>query len=268
MEFTLETALGMVDERQQKGHPLFYRPLPKEASAIVREHYTRALRQTRISETGCDDPVVLKNDCGTVIATGYRRVVVGDYGAYVEFTKDQLVKDAISPKWPGDQRKDAAYIWCETKDTSRTKVYLQQHAVQYASYKPGMYYVSPDDIFIEQVFDEASKEWREFTRVSVPQHTFEARRSPGGEVIGNPGNGLFTKEHQWFCRNPQNGHTWACSDDSFWMLYRLVAEDGLNRHKKKPRKKRPAAHSRKKLNEATVDTSLTGDCGPLFSKDQ
>jgi hypothetical protein len=266
MGFNLETALEMAHERQQKGHAEFYRPLPEEASKIVREHYNRTLRQTQISENGCNDALVLKNDYGTIIATGYRRVVIGDYGAYIEFTKNQLIKDAIGPKWPGDQSREAAYIWCETKDASHTKVYLQQHKVQYANYKPGMYYVSPDDVFIEQVIDEASKEWREFTRVSVPQHTFEAKRASGGEVIGNPENKLFAKNNQWFCRNPENDHTWICSDKDFWVLYRLVASDGSEPHEKKSKKRRRTTPNRKKLNEVTsLDAaSQIVDCGPLF----
>ena len=267
MEFTLESALQMVDERQKKGHQMFYRALPKEASEIVRSHYRGLLRQMSMSEYGCNDAVTIKNDCGTTIATGYKRVVVGDYGAYVEFTKDQLVKESISPKWPGTQNKDASYIWHETTDASKTKVYLQQHKVQYADYRIGMYYAAPDDVFIDQVFDAESREWREFTRVSHQQHMLEAKRSVGGEVVGNPINKIFTKENQWLCRNPDNGHTWTCNDNDFWILYRLVTDDGTSTKHQKDSRKRRSTQGRKKLNEAAAETTQE-DCGPLFGTAQ
>jgi hypothetical protein len=270
MEFTLETALQTMYERQQKGDPLFYRPLPGEASKIVREYYRTALRRMAISEHGCDESMVLKNDCGTVIARGYRRVVVGDYGAYIEFTKNQLIQDSIAPKWPGEQKKEVSYIWYQTKDASQTKVYLQQHKVQYADYRPGMYYVAPDDVFIEQVIDAASKEWRAFKRVECQQHGLEAKRAAGGEVVGDPINKEFAKENQWLCRNPENGHTWVCGDQNFRLLYRLTVDDGsIPQPKKKTRKQRgnQAGKGRKKLNEAAVEAA-SAESGPLFSADQ
>lgn len=266
MEFTLESALQMADERQQKDHPLFYRQLPGEASKIVREYYRMRLRQMAISEHGADD-VVLKNDCGTVLANGYRRVVVGDYGAYIEFTQKQLVQEAISPKWPGSQKKEASYIWHETTDASKTKVYLQQHRVQYADYVPRMYYVSPDDIFVEQFIDEASREWRGFRRIASPQHMLEAKRAAGGEAVGHPDFKVVAKKDQWICRNPENGHTWTCKDSYFGLLYRLAISDGsISKPKKRSRKNRDnkANKGRKKLNEAAMETPPENNCGPLF----
>jgi hypothetical protein len=266
MSFTLETALQEATDRQQRGHPAFYRSLPKEASEMVREHYRSRLRQMAISEHGCDDAIVLKNDCGTIIAKGYRRVVIGDYGAYVEFTKDQIVKDSVSPKWSGEQNKDASYIWYETTDAAKTKIYFQQHKVQYADYRTGMYYVSPDDVFIEQFISEASKEWREFRRIASPQHLLEAKRAAGGEAIGLSDHKIFAKTNQWICRNPSNGHVWSCNDNDFRLLYKLVTDDGTEpRSRKKPGKRR-SNPGRKKLNEAAAETTTPaeGDCGPLF----
>jgi len=266
MEFTLESALQMADERQQKGHELFYRPLPGEASKIVREYHRAHLRHMAISEHGADD-VVLKNDCGTTIARGYRRVVVGDYGAYIEFTQKQLIQESIAPKWPGPPKKEASYVWHETTDASKTKVYLQQHKVQYADYVSRMYYVSPDDVFVEQYIDAASREWREFKRVAHPQHMLEAKRAAGGEAIGHPDFGAVAKTDQWLCRNPENGHTWICGDKSFGLLYRLTVNDGSSpKPKRKTKRHRDdqATKSRKKLNEVAVEAPLTEDSGPLF----
>ena len=263
MEFTLESALQMADERQQKGHPLFYRQLPGEASKIAREYYRMRLRQMAISEHGADD-VILKNDCGTVVSKGYRRVVVGDYGAYIEFTQKQLIQASIAPKWAGTQSKDASYIWHETTDASKTKIYLQQRRVQYADYVPRMYYVSPDDIFVEQFIDAASREWRVFKRIASPQHTLEAKRAAGGEAVGHPDFKAVAKKDQWICRNPENGHVWTCKDSYFGLLYRLAVGDGTDPKPKKRARKNQASKGRKKLNEAAMETPPENDCGPLF----
>lgn len=265
MQFTLESALQTVYERQQKGHPLFYRALPQEASKIVREYYRR---QLSIPEINVEE-VVLKNDCGTLISTGYKRVVIGDYGAYIEFTERQVEKKNISTKWQGPQNSSASYIWYQTNDASQTKIYLQQRRVQYADYIPGMYYVSPEDVFVERILTAECMNWRLFARIASPQHLLEAKRASGGEVIGNPINKLFAKEGQWICRNPENGHTWICHDQNFGSLYRpMFVEKTQHQTKKKIRKPKNEQKptNRKKLNAAESNNAVSeADLGPLFT---
>lgn len=264
MLHTLESALEMVQERQQKGHPLFYRALPKEASEIVREYYRR---QLSIPEFGGGEEVVLKNECGTTIATGYTQVIIGDYGAFVEFVQEQLIKDNVKPKFPGPQKKDASYLWYETKDAANTKVYLQQHRVTYAKYSPGRYYVSPDDVFVERV--GILDEWRRFTRITHPTHTLEAKRALGGESYGHEDFDLTARPGEWLCRNPENGHVWTCEDRNFGILYKPAWGE---RHPKEPRAKKPRGETknRKKLAEAAAAQAATQtvpeDNGPLFDQ--
>jgi hypothetical protein len=258
MVHTLESALETIRERQQKGHSAFYRPLAKEASKIVREHYRHRLS---IPEFGGGEEVVLKNECGTVIATGYRQVIIGDYGAFVEFAQDQLVKESIGPKFPGIQKKDASYLWYETKDAAQTKVYLQQHRVTYANYSPGRYYVSPDDVFIERI--GTNSEWRSFTRIAHLTHTLEARRAVGGEAYGHESFKLVAKPGQWLCRNPENDYTWTCGDKDFGSLYRPLF-DGRRTSEPKVKKARGETKNRKKLAETETAAAPANDCGPLF----
>ena len=259
MLHTLESALEMVSERQEKGHPQFYRPLPKEASKLVREHYRRRLS---IPEFGGGEEVVLKNECGTVIATSYRRVVIGDYGAFIEFAPEHLVKESIKPKFAGPQKKEASYLWYETKDPAQTKVYLQQHRVTYADYAIGKYYVSPDDVFIERV--GTNSEWRPFTRIAHPTHTLEAKRALGGEPWGHPDFGFTAKADEWLCRNPENSYVWTCGDRDFGALYKPIFE---GRRPQEPRVKKPRGETknRKKIAETTT-TPAAQDCGPLFGE--
>lgn len=253
----LQEALEMVRERQQKDHPAFYRPLPKKESKLVRPYYRQNLK---IPEFGGGEDVVLKNECGTIVSTGYKRVIIGDYGAFVEFSPDQLVKESIGPKFPGPQRKDVSYLWYETKDAANTKIYLQQRRVLYAEYSVGMYYVSPDDVFLERTGTDT--EWRPFTRIAHIQHTLEARRATGGEPYGNPDHKLTAIPGQWLCRNPENGHTWVCEDQNFGSLYRPPLND---RRQKEPKAKKPRGESknRKKIAEAASNQEAT-NYGPLF----
>ena len=91
---------------------------------------------------------------GTVLCFGYRRIVIGDYGAFVEISPEEVILSSLCCK-PGqeyryqDERysKNVKYLWLTTKDTSDCKVYLQRKTVEYADYLPGMYYISVYEVF-------------------------------------------------------------------------------------------------------------------------
>ena len=63
-----------------------YKPLPKELSEKYRQFYIDNLPVGCIMG-GSDDTLYTKN--GTVVCNGYTRIVVGDYGAFIEFNKEQ-----------------------------------------------------------------------------------------------------------------------------------------------------------------------------------
>jgi len=91
------------------------------------------------------------NHEGTLIANGYERIVIGDYGAYIEFKPEDINRKDIHTR-PDQKyreseryRDNVKYFWLETKDESHTKIYYQRKTVKYADYKVGMCYVSPDD---------------------------------------------------------------------------------------------------------------------------
>lgn len=85
---------------------------------------------------------------GTLICRDYNRVVVGDYGAYLEFTPEQLLVTLDIPsdqRWRLDKPFVASrnislkYEWYEFLGE---KVYFQCSTVNYADYKVGHYYIS------------------------------------------------------------------------------------------------------------------------------
>lgn len=90
---------------------------------------------------------------GTVLCKGYSRIVVGDYGAFVEISPEQIYKEALQCK-PGQEYRyqdkrfagNVKYLWLTAKDRSCCKIYLQKKKVSYADYVPGMYYISPYEV--------------------------------------------------------------------------------------------------------------------------
>lgn len=83
---------------------------------------------------------------GTHIATGYIRVVVGDYGAYLEFSPAHLFMSKIESRFGQTPDRPVKYIWMQSKDASQIKIYEQKRRVSYADYKPGLYYIAPQDL--------------------------------------------------------------------------------------------------------------------------
>ena len=79
--------------------------------------------------------------------------MIGDYGAFLEITGEQVNRDVIRVQ-PGQEYRlrepryaeHIKYIWMTVPDGSDIKIYWQQRTVEYADYKPGMYYISPFEI--------------------------------------------------------------------------------------------------------------------------
>lgn len=127
--------LQEVKARQNPSHPLYYQPFISSKSNLLRDYYKSKLNIPTEFK-------VITNRCSTIIAENYNRVVIGDYGAYVEFTKEQL-KVELTNKFGKAKRRGLKYIWKQTVDSCNTKVYFQLRRVQYADYIPGHYYIDP-----------------------------------------------------------------------------------------------------------------------------
>lgn len=100
------------------------------------------------------DATPLETTDGTVIANGYNRIVIGDYGAFVEFSRVQAYMRRLKIKEGQVYRiedpryaEHVKYLWLTANDSSDVKVYEQKRPVEYADYKPGMLYVSVYEVF-------------------------------------------------------------------------------------------------------------------------
>ena len=132
-------------------HTWIYRPIPPMFSEDARTLYKATLPGWL---QGTDPKAIsictLK---GTEFASGFSRIVIGDYGAFLEIDVSQINRDVIRVQ-PGQEYRLAEpryaehvkYIWMTVPDGSNVKIYWQKKTVEYADYQPGMYYVSPFEI--------------------------------------------------------------------------------------------------------------------------
>ena len=127
-----------------------YKPLPQELSKKYRSYFKENIPEW-LNIKGQNLP--LYTNRGTMIAIGYDRIVIGDYGAFIEFDNNKAMVESFIIA-PGqeyrieDERysKNVKYIWLTVYDGSGIKVYFQKKGVSYADYKPGKYYVSVHEV--------------------------------------------------------------------------------------------------------------------------
>ena len=120
-----------------------YKNLPGDLS----EKYRRFFIENIPAELNLDGGGKLLTINGSEICKKYERIVVGDYGAFVEFSIAGDSEFIIAPGQEyriNDKRysKNVKYIWLTIDDGSNVKIYHQKKGVTYADYRPGMYYVS------------------------------------------------------------------------------------------------------------------------------
>lgn len=86
---------------------------------------------------------------GTLLCESYNRIVIGDYGAFIEIEPLEINTSMIKIKEGQEYRTNdpkylysVKYEWFTMKDESDIKIYWQKRKVSYADYKPGLIYVS------------------------------------------------------------------------------------------------------------------------------
>ena len=90
---------------------------------------------------------------GTLLCKGYERIVIGDYGAFIEISPERISKNSLRCK-PGQEYRisderfasNVKYLWLTALDESDCKIYFQKKKVKYADYVPGMFYISPYEV--------------------------------------------------------------------------------------------------------------------------
>lgn len=128
-----------------------YKPLKKDLSKKYRNLYKENIPDLLKID---GDNINLYTLNGSLICKGYNRIVIGDYGAFIEYEKE-LANDNYVIKQGQEYRindpkysKNVKYHWYTIDDNSNIKIYWQRKTVTYADYKKDMYYISPHEIKI------------------------------------------------------------------------------------------------------------------------
>lgn len=144
-----QKATQLISELCDRFH---YRPVPMTLEfGDVRKTF-KELLPAWCKENG--DVITLRTMRGTPIMQGYDRIVIGDYGAFLETTPDKMmrkyirIKDGQEFRMNDPQFSNCKYIWMTATDDSDVKIYFQKHSVSYADYIPGRIYVSPYEVKI------------------------------------------------------------------------------------------------------------------------
>lgn len=127
-----------------------YKPLSKDLSEKYRNFFIENIPDFLKLE---GDSVILTTNSGSYICTGYQRIVVGDYGAFIEFDSIQASMELFRIKKGQEYRindpkysANVKYEWLTIEDGSDVKIYRQKKKVFYADYLPDMYYVSVHEV--------------------------------------------------------------------------------------------------------------------------
>lgn len=126
-----------------------YQPLPRDLSSKYRGFFTENIPEF-LDIGGAS--TVLTTLRGTPVCNWYDRIVVGDYGAFIEFPKEAIASEYIIQ--PGQEyrvyddkyKNSVKYVWLTVDDGSGVKIYQQKRGVSYADYKARRYYVSVHEI--------------------------------------------------------------------------------------------------------------------------
>lgn len=129
-----------------------YKPLPRDLSLKYRQFFLENLPEW-VSVNGADKPLYTSK--GTKIFDSYDRVVIGDYGAFIEFKDMPMSSGTIFVCKRGQEyrifdpqyNEHVKYYWLTIEDGSNIKIYLQKRTVSYADYLPERYYVSVHEAF-------------------------------------------------------------------------------------------------------------------------
>ena len=141
-----DTGRKMLAKQEKLAREYKYKPIPKTFFQDVRAEWEEALPEW-CKQEGEEEYLYSTNN--TLIARGYTRIVVGDYGAFVELSPSQANKDVFIIA-PGQ-----AYRIENPNYSSNIRIYEQKRPVDYADYKPGMYYASVYEVFPQTAKEQA-----------------------------------------------------------------------------------------------------------------
>lgn len=152
MKYSGKELVEMIGRLVEKYH---YKSLPEDYSKIMRDLYKESL-PTSLKSLGPSDEFIYTSRC-SLLSKGFDRIVIGDYGAYIEFSQPAcrlIVAPGQEYRQTDRYKNNIKYDWLTPSDGSGIKIYLQKKTVVYADYLPGKYYVSPYDVLFEEDYND------------------------------------------------------------------------------------------------------------------
>ena len=135
-----------------------YRPIPQNYRDEIHNFYRDNLPPEFRLE---GDRAPLFSSSGLKLCEGYDRIVIGDYGAFVEIPPNNIVTENIRVQ-EGQEYRDFNPRYNHTKlslltpkDDSGIRISYQKKSVDYGDFKPGFYYISPYDCSYSKSFSRS-----------------------------------------------------------------------------------------------------------------
>lgn len=144
---------NMLKKQEQLAEQYKYKLIPPLFAMMQHREYEENLPEIYKNDKWLNKPIYSLD--GILLANKSQRVVIGDYGAFVEVLDEDIVKENLIIKQGQEYRinddryaKHVKYFWYCPKTGYPTKIYYQQKTVEYADYRVGCWYFSPYEIII------------------------------------------------------------------------------------------------------------------------
>ena len=128
-----------------------HRPIPTTpATGNVKTYYRDKLPAWAKKKISRKYPLYTKN--GEKVCERYERIVIGDYGAYVEISASHLSDNHfiyIDQNNPIDETissRHSSHMTLALNDESSYTIYFQVKPVPYGNFIPGRFYIDPYDV--------------------------------------------------------------------------------------------------------------------------
>lgn len=147
-DVAIHTGNSMLQYQEDLSDKYGYKKLPSNDSYKARRYYGKMLPDFFLYEPNKNKPLFTRD--GVQIAKKWNRVVIGDYGAFIEIDPSSICLENFVVK-PGEEYriadskyyKHVKYHWYIPNSGYESKLYFQQKEVTYADYRQNMWYVSP-----------------------------------------------------------------------------------------------------------------------------
>lgn len=143
----------MLKRQEKLASEYKYKAFAPLLSLMQRKEYEENLPQIFLNRE--DSPLYSLD--GVLLAKKWDRIVIGDYGAFIEIADEDVVKENVKVKRGEEYRindehysKRVKYFWYVPINGYPTKIYFQQKTVTYADYQPGKWYASPYEVYVKE----------------------------------------------------------------------------------------------------------------------